>query len=99
MRDTLKSELGPAIKAAMKSAGDPPKEPEPSEVEKAVAGALKAAGIEPKAPEAESGDGESEIAKGFKALEAKLDDKITKALAKGATETDPSTGATEESFA
>ncbi len=53
------------------------------------------------APEAESGetDIEKAIAKGFTALEGKIDDKITKALAKGVTETDPNTGTAEESFA
>jgi putative serine protease XkdF len=98
VRDTLKSELGPAIKDALKPADDPSAAPEQSEVEKAVAAALKAAGVEAK-DLAAGDDGESEIAKGFKALEAKLDDKITKALAKGATETDPALGNIEESFA
>lgn len=97
VRDTLKSELGPAIKDALKSAGDPPadppREPAQSEVQKEIAAALKAAGIEPKAPE---GDGDkSDVEKRLDAL----DDKLTKALAKGATETDPSTGNVEESFA
>ena len=35
---------------------------------------------------------------GFEDLEAKVDDKITKALAKGATETDAGIGQIEESF-
>lgn len=100
VRDTLKAELGPAIKDALKSAGDPPKPEEPTEVQKEVAAALKAAGVEPKDPPAE---GETEIekavAKGIETLEGKLGDMVTAALAKGATETDPTTGATEESFA
>lgn len=93
VRDTLKSELGDAIKDALKSAGaggtaDPAPAPAP------------AADPAP-APEAESGetDIEKAIAKGFTALEGKIDDKITKALAKGVTETDPNTGTAEESFA
>lgn len=93
VRDTLKSELGDAIKDALKSAGvggtaDP-------------APATPPAADPAPAPEAGSGDTDIEkaIAKGFAALEGKIDDKITRALAKGVTETDPNTGAAEESFA
>lgn len=103
--ETLKSVLPDALKDAMKTAGDPPAQEEPTEVEKAVAAALKAHGIEPKAPAAGEGGGDqTDIQKAVdeavtKALGTKVDDAITKALAKGATETDPATGATEESFA
>lgn len=112
VRDTLKSELGDAITNALKSAGvggaGEATAPAQSEVEKAVAAALKEAGITPKEPAAEGSDGgegnggestiEKAIAKALQPLEAKLDDKITKALAKGVTETDPATGEQEESF-
>lgn len=103
--ETLKSVLPDALKDAMKTAGDPPAQEEPTEVEKAVAAALKAHGIEPKEPAAGEGEGDqTDIQKAVdeavtKALGTKVDDAITKALAKGATETDPTTGATEESFA
>lgn len=87
VRDTLKAELAPAIKEAMKSAGadtDPPPATDP------------APGAEP------SKDGEPDfaaaIAKGFEDLEGKIDDKITKAVAKGVTEADPSAQPVEESF-
>ncbi len=93
VRDTLKSELGAALSEALKSAGvgggaDPAHAPAP------------AADPAP-APEAggDETDVEAAIAKGLKALEAQIDDKITKALAKGVTETDPAMGSTEESFA
>lgn len=75
-----------------------------SELSSAITDALKSAGVgattdpDPApAPEPE-GDIEKAIAKGFSALEGKIDDKITKALAKGVTETDPTTGDVEESF-
>lgn len=103
--ETLKSVLPDALKDAMKTAGDPPAKEEPTEVEKAVAAALKAHGIEPKEPAAGEGEGDqADIQKAVdeaitKALGTKVDDAITKALAKGVTETDPTTGATEESFA
>lgn len=103
--ETLKSVLPDALKDAMKTAGGPPAQEEPTEVEKAVAAALKAHGIEPKEPAAGEGEGDqTDIQKAVdeavtKALGTKVDDAITKALAKGATETDPTTGATEESFA
>ncbi len=89
VRDTLKSELGDAIKDALKSAGvggtgDPAPAADPAP-----------------APEAESDETDiaKAIAKGFDALEGKIDDKITKALAKGVIETDPAMGVAEESFA
>ncbi|MGH1330768.1 MAG: XkdF-like putative serine protease domain-containing protein [Paracoccaceae bacterium] len=103
--ETLKSVLPDALKDAMKTAGDPPAKEEPTEVEKAVAAVLKAHGIEPKEPAAGEGEGDqTDIQKAVdeavtKALGTKVDDAITKALAKGVTETDPTTGATEESFA
>ncbi len=93
VRDTLKSELGDAIKDALKSAGvGGAADPAPA--------SAPAADPAP-APEAKSGetDIEKAIAKGFIALEGRIDDKITKALAKGVTETDPNTGTAEESFA
>lgn len=102
--ETLKSVLPDALKDAMKTAGDPPAQEEPTEVEKAVAAALKAHGIEPKEPAAGEGEGDqTDIQKAVdeavtKALGTKVDDAITKALAKGATETDPATGGAEESF-
>jgi len=92
VRDTLKSELGDAIKDALKSesvgsTADPAPAPTPA--------------VDP-APASEETSGETDIekaiAKGFTALEGKIDDKITKALAKGVIETDPNTGDAEESF-
>lgn len=102
--ETLKSVLPDALKDASQSAGNPPAKDEPTEVEKAVADALKAHGIEPKEPAAgEDEGGQADIQKAVeeavtKALGTKVDDAITKALAKGATETDPATGGIEESF-
>lgn len=111
--ETLKSVLPDALKDAMKSAGDPPKADEPSEIEmtvaaalkaagvepkqepnevdKAVAAALKAAGVEPKEPEPKKDD----VTKSTQAL---IEDAVTKALAKGVTETDPNAGNAEVSF-
>lgn len=102
--ETLKSVLPDALKDAMKAAVDPPAKGQPTEVEKAVAAALKAAGFEPKAPVADlDKDAQTEIAKAVeaavqKAIGTKVEDAVTKALAKGATETDPALGDTEESF-
>jgi len=88
VRDTLKSELGDAIKDALKSAGV-----------SGTADPAPAPATDPApAPEGGETDIEKAIAKGFTALEGKIDDKITKALAKGVTETDPNTGTVEESF-
>ena len=100
---TLTSVLPDALKEAMKAAGDPPAATEPTEIEKAIAAALKAAGVEPKEPAAEPAIGETDITKAVdaavqKAIGTKVDDAITKALAKGATETDPSEVKVEESF-
>jgi hypothetical protein len=112
VRDTLKSEVGDTVKealkaaglgpakeeptdvqkavaAALKAAGIEPKE-EPNEIEKAVAAALKAHGIEPKAPAGETGV--------TKSLDTQIEDAVTKALAKGAVESDPSTGDAVEGF-
>ena len=99
--ETLKSVLPDALKDAMKAAGDPSATTEPTEVEKAVADALKAAGAEVK--EAGADADETDIAKAVdvavtKALGTKLEDAITKAIAKGVTETDPNVGGNEESF-
>lgn len=101
--ETLKSVLPDALKDAMKTAGDPPAVDEPTEVEKAVAAALKAAGVEPKEPAADPAAGETDITKAVdvavqKALGTKVEDAITKALAKGVTETDAAVGEKEESF-
>lgn len=85
------NEVEKAVAAALKAAGVEPVKPEQSEIEKAVAAALKAHGIEPKS---ESADTEL-----TKAIGTKVEDAVAKALAKGVTETDPSTGTTEESFA
>ncbi len=92
VRDTLKSELGDAIKDALKSAGvggtaDPAPAAAPAADPAPAPGA-----------ESEGSDIEKAIAKGFTALEGKIDDKITKALAKGAIETGPVAGNVEESF-
>lgn len=99
---TITSVLPGALKEAMKAAGDPPAT-EPTEVEKAVAAALKAAGVEPKEPAADPAAGETDITKAVdaavqKAIGTKIEDAITVALAKGATETDPAVGEKEESF-
>jgi hypothetical protein len=112
LKSELGDAITTALKSAGIGDQATPKDPEPTEVEKAVAAALKAAGIEPKTPAAENGDGgdgdpaeggetdiEKAIAKALGGFEAKLDDKITKALAKGVTETDPASGVkSEESF-
>jgi hypothetical protein len=111
--ETLKSALPDALKDALKSAGDPPAQTQPTDVEKAVAAALKAAGVEPKQPEATDVEKavaaalkahgivpkEPEQKSGVaKSIEDQVEDAVTKALAKGAIETDPSLGAQEESF-
>lgn len=101
--ETLKSVLPDALKDAMKAAGTPPAATEPTEVEKAVAAALKAAGVEPQAPAADPAPVETDITKAVdaavqKALGTKVEDAITKALAKGVTETDPAVDTQEESF-
>lgn len=100
---TLKSVLPDALKEAIPSAGDPPAHKEPTEVEKVVAAALKAHGIAPQAPAAEDDDEvdmQAAVEKALtKALGSKVEDAITKALAKGATETDPMAGFAQESFA
>lgn len=83
VRDTLKSELGAAVAEAMKSAGVAPAKV-------------------PDDPPPSGGDGteiEKAIAKAFASIEGKIDDKITVALAKGASEADPGHGSIEESFA
>ena len=105
--ETLKSVLPDALKDAIQPAGDPPAKEESTEVEKAVetavAAALKAHGIEPKEP-AKGGDADQDaITKAVdaavsKAIGTKVEDAITKALAKGVTETDPAGGNVEESF-
>lgn len=99
----IASALPGALKDAIKGAGDPPAAVEPTEIEKAVAAALKAAGVEPQAPAADPAPGETDITKAVdaaiqKALGTKVEDAITKALAKGVTETDPAVDTQEESF-
>lgn len=91
VRDTLKSELGDAIKDALKTIGDPASTGDPA----------PSGDADPKGSgQASAGetDVEKAVAKAFEGFEAKLDDKITKALAKGEVETDPAQGETEESF-
>ena len=85
------NEVEKAVTAALKAAGVEPVQADQTEVEKAVAAALKARGIEPKS---ESADTEL-----TKAIGTKVEDAVAKALAKGATETAPPKGTTEESFA
>lgn len=99
----IASALPGALKDALKNAGDLPAAAEPTEVEKAVAAALKAAGIEAKEPVSGDAGGSATIdaaveAAVTKAIGTKVEDAITKALAKGATETDPGAGAVTESF-
>lgn len=99
--ETLKSVLPDALKDAMKAAGTPPAA-EPTELEKAKA-LLKANGIETTEPAADPAPGETDITKAVdaavqKAIGTKVEDAITKALAKGVTETDAAVGEQEESF-
>lgn len=100
--ETLKSALPDALKEAGLSAAPA----QDSEVAKAIE-TLKAAGIDVKAPDAggktaepagEETDIAKAIAKGFEAMEAKFDDKITLAVAKGADVTGQPVTAVEESF-
>ncbi|MCF6432657.1 XkdF-like putative serine protease domain-containing protein [Leisingera sp. MMG026] len=117
VRGIVRSEVGPAVADALKTAGlsKAPESPQQqADVEKAVAAALKAHGIEP--VQAEQTDIEKAVAAALKAhgiepkaagpdtaltkaIGTQIEDAVTKALAKGATETDPVTGTTEESFA
>lgn len=90
VRATLKDELGSAIKDALKTAGvGTTAEPKPD----ATTDQEPSSEATP-----EETDISKAIAKGFKALEDKVDDKITKALAKGMTETNPAAGDIEESY-
>lgn len=82
VRDTLKAELPGAIAEALKAAGSAPLQTPPAT---------------PPVQAEETGL-EKAIAKGFDALEAKIDAKIAKATAKGVVETGP-LGAASESFA
>lgn len=84
------TEIEKAVNAALKAAGVEVPEA-PSDIEKAVAKALAAAGVTPKEPAPET-----DLAKSFS---TQIEDAVTKALAKGVTETDPSAGVTQESFA
>lgn len=85
VRDTLKSELGAAIKDAMT-----PEPATPANTD-AAAGAADKAQSTP--------DIQGAIAKGFEALEAKLDGKIAVAVAKGVVEAGGGGAITGESFA
>ena len=105
--ETLKSVLPTALKDALKEADKPPAKEEPTEaekvIEKAVAAALKAAGVEPKEPAdpaPENADATADVIEKAiaKALGTKVEDAVTKALAKGVTETDPAVSNVEESF-
>ncbi|WP_224825772.1 XkdF-like putative serine protease domain-containing protein [Cognatishimia sp. MH4019] len=109
--ETLKSVLPDALKEASQPAGDPAPKADAAELEKAKE-LLKANGIDvpDPAPNADADDLDTKIAKAVKkavgepkgtekSIDQKIDDAVTKALAKGVTETDPTTGATEESFA
>lgn len=72
-----------------------------AEVGDAVKDALKSAFTppEPSAPADPAAAATAAIAKAFEGLEAKLDDKIAKAVAKGVTEADPAQAKLTESFA
>ncbi len=103
VRDMLKEELPGILKDAGIGTGS---KPAAEDVEKAKA-TLKAAGIEVDAPAAggkaaepagEATDIATAIAKGFEAIEGKIDDKITLAVAKGADVTGQPDTAVEESF-
>lgn len=95
VRETLKSELAPAIQAALA----PPKEHPSDGIAEAVAKALKDAGITPKdtPAEPEQTDIQKAVSKEISALETRIGDQIAKALAKGMTETGQGT-TTQESF-
>ncbi|GLO70088.1 hypothetical protein MACH17_16050 [Phaeobacter inhibens] len=93
VRGIVRSEVGDVVTEALKAAGigkTPETPPQQTDVEKAVAAALKAHGVEPKAAG-------PDIAP-TKAIGTQIEDAVTKAMAKGATETDPAAGTTEESF-
>lgn len=72
-----------------------------AEVGDAVKDALKSAFVpaEPEKPADPAAAATEAIAKAFEGLEAKLDDKIAKAVAKGVTEADPAQAKLTESFA
>ncbi len=78
VREIVRSEVGTAVKDALKLAFTPPEPEKPADP---VAGVAEA------------------IAKAFEGLDAKLDDKIAKAVAKGVTEADPAQMKLVESFA
>lgn len=87
---TQQTEVEKAVAAALKAAGVEPVQAEQNDIEKAVAAALKAHGIEPKATSPDTAL--------TKAIGTQIEDAVTKALAKGATETDPVMGGHEETL-
>lgn len=86
-----------AVAKALEEAGVKPKadDPDAATVEAAVAKALKEAGVEPKQKAAEQPDGGKEGASDF---DTKIADAVTKALAKGVTESGAGADEVEETF-